>query len=157
MPYMWTTSALGIVLRMFCNRGDAVLTEEYTYPGFISSTLLLGLHTVGIRIVENGLNPEELSRTLRTWDDSKRSRPRVLYTISSGQSPTGATQPLERKNAIYQIAEEYDLIIIEDDPYYFLQTEHNHQTVPNTDATDVYIYNLPPSFLSLDRSGGLSG
>jgi aromatic amino acid aminotransferase I len=148
-----STSALEIVLRMFCNRGATVLTEEYTYPGFISTTLLLDLHTVGIRMDDNGLIPEELARTLRTWDDSKKSRPRALYTIPSGQNPTGATQSLERKKAIYQIAEEYDLIIIEDDPYYFLQTEHNHQTVPNIDAIDSYIYNLPPTFLSLDRSG----
>ena len=148
-----STSAFEIVLRMFCNRGAAVLTEEYTYPGFISSAQLLGLHTVGIRIDDNGLIPEELARILSTWDDSKGSRPRVLYTIPSGQNPTGATQSLERKNAIYQVAEEYDLIIIEDDPYYFLRTEPSHQTVPNTDAIKSYISNLPPTFLSLDCSG----
>jgi aromatic amino acid aminotransferase I len=148
-----STSAFEIVLRMFCNRGAAVFTEEYTYPGFISSTLLLGLHTVGIRMDDDGLITEELARTLRTWDDSKGSRPRFLYTIPSGQNPTGATQSPERKKAIYQIAEEYDLIIIEDDPYYFLRTKHSHQTVPNPDAIDSYISNLPPTFLSLDRSG----
>jgi aromatic amino acid aminotransferase I len=148
-----STSAFEIVLRMFCNRGAAVFTEEYTYPGFISSTLLLGLHTVGIRMDDEGLIPEDLARTLETWDDSKGNRPRVLYTIPSGQNPTGATQSLERKNAIYQIAEEYDLIIIEDDPYYFLRTEHNQETDSDTDAIASYISELPPTFLSLDRSG----
>ncbi|KUJ09038.1 aromatic aminotransferase Aro8 [Mollisia scopiformis] len=145
-----STSALEIALRMFCNRGNAVLTEEYTYPGFISSTQLLGVQTVGIRMDDNGLIPEELARTLRTWDDSTGSRPRVLYTIPSGQNPTGITQSLERKKAIYQVAEEYDLIIIEDDPYYFLQA--THQTMPNTNAIESYISHLPPTFLPLDHS-----
>jgi aromatic amino acid aminotransferase I len=148
-----STSAFEIVLRMFCNRGAAVLAEEYTYPGFISSMQLLGLHTLGIKMDDKGLIPEELARTLMTWDDSKGSRPSVLYTIPSGQNPTGATQSPERKKAIYEVAEEYDLIIIEDDPYYFLQTEHSLQIIPSTCAIESYISGLPQTLLSLDRSG----
>jgi aromatic amino acid aminotransferase I len=148
-----STSAIDIALRMLCNRGAAVFTEEFTYPGFLASAQLLGLHTVGVRMDDSGLIPEELARILRTWDDSKGSRPSVLYLIPSGQNPTGATQSLERKNAIYEVAEEYDLIIIEDDPYYFLQTGHNYQTVSSTDIIGSYISNLSPTFLSLDRSG----
>jgi aromatic amino acid aminotransferase I / 2-aminoadipate transaminase len=148
-----STSAFEIVLRMFCNRGATVLTEEYTYPGFISTTLLLGVHTAGIRMDDKGLIPEELAQTLRTWDDSKGNRPAVLYTIPSGQNPTGATQSLERKSAIYKVAEEYDLIIIEDDPYYFLCTEYHDQATQTLGAVDAYLSNLPPTFLSLDRSG----
>jgi len=102
---------------------------------------------------DNGLIPEELAQTLRTWDDSKEDRPNVLYTIPSGHSPTGATQPLERKKAIHKVAEEYDLIIIEDDPYYFLRTECSHQTAPDSNDIEAYLSSLPQSFLSLDHSG----
>ena len=37
-----------------------------------------------------------------------------------GANPTGVSISLERRQEIYQIARDYDLIIFEDDPYYFL-------------------------------------
>ena len=33
----------------------------------------------------------------------------------------GLTVPLERKRELYAICSEYDVVIIEDDPYYYLQ------------------------------------
>jgi DNA-binding transcriptional MocR family regulator len=47
----------------------------------------------------------------------------MLYLNSTGANPTGLTISTERKKEIYKIACEYDLIILEDDPYYFLHFE----------------------------------
>ena len=159
-----STSALEIALRIFCNRGDTVLTERYTYPGMIEVARLIGVHALGVDTDAEGLVPDHLARILRTWDvESQGHRPKILYTIPSGQNPTGATQSLERKKAIYQVVEEYDLIIIEDDPYYFLRTELwskpkiEHCTNADRDellsGVTAYLASLPPSFLALDRSG----
>ncbi|KAE8308452.1 L-kynurenine/alpha-aminoadipate aminotransferase [Aspergillus transmontanensis] len=114
-----------IAFRILCNRGETVLAERFTYPGAIEGAKLLGLR------------PEALRRTLREWDLSRGSKPRVLYTV-----------PTERRQAIYDIAEEHDLIIIEDDPYYFLSmgAYQPGQKSP-TKTSDL------PSYLSLDRSG----
>ena len=46
---------------------------------------------------------------------------KVLYVNPAGANPTGVSIPLERRQEIYQIAKDFDLIIFEDDPYYFLQ------------------------------------
>ena len=35
--------------------------------------------------------------------------------------PTGTTVPLERRRQLYKVAQEWNLIIIEDDAYYYLQ------------------------------------
>jgi aromatic amino acid aminotransferase I len=142
-----STSALEIALRIFCNRGDAVLTEHYTYPGFIEVAGLMGLATHGVAMDEGGLRPESLREMLHDWDEKLQGaeRPSVLYTIPSGQNPTGATQTHERKQEIYEIAEQFDLVIIEDDPYYFLQLE--------SPTTASFAGNLIPSYLSLDKSG----
>lgn len=159
-----STSALEIALRIFCNRGDTVLTERYTYPGMIEVAHLIGVNPLGVEMDTEGLLPDHLAHILRTWDEGSRgSRPMVLYTIPSGQNPTGATQPLERKQAIYQVAEEYGLVIIEDDPYYYLRTElcpdlkvSNSSTKAVRDdlvATTTYLATLPPSFFALDISG----
>lgn len=41
----------------------------------------------------------------------------------TGANPTGVSISLERRKEIYRIAQDYDLIIFEDDPYYFLSFE----------------------------------
>ncbi|TVY18067.1 Aminotransferase swnA [Lachnellula arida] len=156
-----STSALEIALRIFCNRGDTILTESYTYPGVLEVANLLGVHTFGIEMDPVGLIPDYLERTLRTWDESRGPRPTVLYTIPSGQNPTGVTQSLQRKDSIYRVAEDYDLIVIEDDPYYFLCVDlgldsvqsFNGATRDESAAISGYLASLPSSLLALDKSG----
>lgn len=45
----------------------------------------------------------------------------MLYAVTSGGNPTGVNWSLDRKKAVYHVARAHDLIIIEDDAYYFLQ------------------------------------
>jgi DNA-binding transcriptional MocR family regulator len=46
-----------------------------------------------------------------------------MYVNPSGTNPTGATIPTRRKREIYKIACDYDILILEDDPYYHLRFE----------------------------------
>jgi aromatic amino acid aminotransferase I len=43
------------------------------------------------------------------------------YTIPTGANPSGSSLTLERKKTIYAIAQKHNLLILEDDPYYYLQ------------------------------------
>lgn len=152
-----STSALEIVLRLFCTRGDNILAERYTYPGTVSTALLQGLNKIPITMDEEGLCPADLNRRLEQWDESQGPKPRVLYMIPSGQNPTGTTQSLSRRNAIYDVAEQHDLLILEDDPYYFLHlgviTGTGMKSHTNQDSLEGLLSQLPPSYLSLDVSG----
>lgn len=136
-----STSAIDLVLRMFCNRGDCILTEAFTYPGTLMASRAQGLRTVGIGMDGDGLVPEALDAALRGWDASRGRKPFVLYTIPSGHNPTGVTQSAARKRVIYQVAERHDLLILEDDPYFFLRLGRGGGE------------SLPTSYLSLDTSG----
>ena len=44
-----------------------------------------------------------------------------MYLNPTGTNPTGAVLPLARKRAIYRLACQYDMLILEDDPYYYMQ------------------------------------
>jgi len=116
------TDGISKIADMLLERGDAVLVEEWTYPGSTASILPLGVELVGIKMDGEGLIPDHLEAVLAGWDERKRGapRPRLLYTIPTGQNPTGATMTGERKKRIYEICVEYDVIILEDDPYYHL-------------------------------------
>ncbi|KAF2765522.1 putative aromatic aminotransferase Aro8 [Teratosphaeria nubilosa] len=144
-----TTSALDILFRMLCNRGDSVLCEEFSYSGTIEAAAPLGIRLVGLKMDDEGLIPEVLETTLRDWVTARDGvKPRVLYTIPTGQNPTATTQSLARRKAIYAVAERHDLLIIEDDPYHFLQL-----SLPGKITTKQYLSSLPTSYLSLDTSG----
>lgn len=153
-----TTSAIDIAFRILCNPGDTVLVEKYTYPGTIASARAKGLKTLGIEMDDEGLLPEDLDQKLQNWDHARGRKPFVLYVIPTGQNPTGTTQSLQRRRAIYDVAERNDLYILEDDPYYFLQMEHAPSGSMNQQRSGVaeaeeYVKSLPASYLSMDTSG----
>lgn len=104
--------------------GSSILIEAPTYPGSLAYLEPIGCRLVTVPTDGDGLIPEELERTLRNWDEAMEGpRPRVLYTIPTGCNPTGASLTLERRQRLYEIARhpDNDLLILEDDPYYFLQ------------------------------------
>lgn len=47
----------------------------------------------------------------------------MYSTVPTGSNPTGASSGPERKLEILKLAHEHDLLILEDDPYYFLASE----------------------------------
>ncbi|KAJ5662184.1 Aromatic amino acid aminotransferase [Penicillium maclennaniae] len=137
--YAWDTA-----LRLFCERGDYIMLEEYTFASAAETAWPLGLKAAAIAIDEQGLIPEAMDDLLSNWDEKTRGarKPFVLYTIPTGQNPTGATQSAERRKAVYKVAQKHDVIIVEDEPYYFLQMQPYE-----------FIKSLVPSFLSLDVDG----
>ncbi|KNB20632.1 hypothetical protein FOXG_17604 [Fusarium oxysporum f. sp. lycopersici 4287] len=149
-----TTSAMEIAFRLFCNPGDTILMESHTYTGTLSAALAQGLKIQGVAMDELGLVSEDLNHKLENWDSTKGPKPSVLYMIPCGQNPTGSTQSLERRQAIYRVAEAHDLYIFEDDPYYLIQLGKNssEDSDKGLDADD-YLRSLPASYLSLDVSG----
>ncbi|CAG8928424.1 unnamed protein product [Penicillium salamii] len=157
-----STAAFEVAFRVLCDRGDTILMEEYSYPGALDAAAMMGVKLHGIPMDAQGPRPEELERILSTWDEyaSQSRKPRVFYTVPTGQNPTGVTQTLERKRAIYDIAERHNLIIIEDDPYYFLRLKLNHDTPcnDNTGPGDTvgqsnFLSSSIPSYLAIDQTG----
>lgn len=148
-----TTSAIEITFRMLCNPGEVILAEKYTYSGTITAAQGLGFSIQGIETDDEGLLPGHLEEVLDNWNCTRGRKPHVLYTIPTGQNPTGATQSLERRLSIYQVAEKHDLILVEDDPYYLVSLDQ--QDVGDKDSTglDSYLTCLSRSYLSMDESG----
>ncbi|KAJ5717280.1 hypothetical protein N7488_002926 [Penicillium malachiteum] len=143
-----TTSAMEIAFRIFCNKGEIILSEKYTYPGAVEAVNLVGARMQAVDLDTEGASAMHLKEILDKWDLARGPKPTVFYTIPCGQNPTGTTQSLKRRRRILEIAEEHDLIIIEDDPYYLLRPGLcSEAAVPDTLAGGV------PSYLSLDTSG----
>jgi kynurenine/2-aminoadipate aminotransferase len=111
--------------------GDSVLVETPLYTGTSAALRPMKCELLEVAIDGDGIIPEDLERVLK---NNKGKKIKFLYTVPTGQNPSGATLTAERKKAIYKLACEYDFLILEDDPYYYLAFEGV----------------LPTSFLSLD-------
>jgi kynurenine/2-aminoadipate aminotransferase len=117
---------------------DIIFLEAPTYSGALSFLQAYGARMAPVRIDEHGLIPSELETVLeKELGSGKSHRRRVLYTIPTAQNPSGATLAQSRRQEIYELAQRYDLIILEDDPYWFVH--------PNRNNFD--------SFLALDSDG----
>lgn len=156
------TSALDMALRMFTQPGDYVLSDEYTFATAVETAKPMGVQFVGVKMDKEGLQPESLRKTLEGWvpkEHGNSRKPFLLYLIPTGQNPTGATQSLERRREIYQVAQEYDLIILEDDPYFFMQldlynpTETADSAARGLQAPERLLEMMVPSYLSIDTDG----
>ena len=154
-----STSALEQTYRMFCERGDFILTEEYTFASAVETAAPLGVRAVGIKMDDEGLLPDSMDEILSSWDVKARGarKPFLLYTVPSGQNPTGATQGVTRRREIYKVAQKHDVYIIEDEPYYFLQmqpyTGSNAPDVPPPANNEEFLKALIPTYLSMDIDG----
>ncbi|KAM5234770.1 kynurenine/alpha-aminoadipate aminotransferase, mitochondrial-like [Hipposideros larvatus] len=130
------------VFEMIINRGDNILLNEPVYSGALETLLPLGCNIINVPSDGYGIIPDSLREVLSRWkpEDSKdpqNNTPKLLYTVPNGSNPTGNSLTSSRKKEIYELARKYDFLIIEDDPYYFLQ------------------FNKPwtPTFLSMDVDG----
>lgn len=85
----------------------------------------------------------------------------VLFRV--GQNPTGVTIPVSRRREIYRLCRVHDIIIIEDDPYWYLQypsamkpespLAQLQDLVPKVKSGFPFLDSLIPSYLSIDADG----
>lgn len=152
-----STSALDVTLRLLTQPGEYIISEEYAFATAVETAAPMGVKVAGVAMDEQGLLPSALDELLTHWDEKKRgaARPKILYTVPSGQNPTGATQGVERRQEIYKVCQKHDLYIIEDEPYYFLQMPaySPNQTEPSSLSHNEFLKGLIPSLLSMDVDG----
>jgi DNA-binding transcriptional MocR family regulator len=119
-----TQQGLDLVARTLFAPGDVVFVEEYSYIAALDIFEQYGVQLRPVPLDEDGLRVEELERVL----GARQGRPRFLYTVSTGQSPTGAVLPLERRRRLLEAAERCNLLILEDDP--FTDLAYDWETLP---------------------------
>jgi len=126
--------ALELITSLFLDRGDTIVMEEFSYPVMSESIALpKGYRALAVPMDDEGIIPSGLSRVLRdAWESSMlpggAPRPKLLYTIPTGHNPTGCTTTYERRREVYELCRRFDVWIMEDDPYHYLQWRENNAT-----------------------------
>ncbi len=97
--------------------GDLVLCEELTYPNLRSLANLLQFRLRGVAMDDDGIIPEMLENLCRTQS------PRAIYLMPTLHNPLCSTMSLQRRIEIAEILRKYDLLLIEDGIYHFLDPD----------------------------------
>ena len=141
--------------------GDTLLVDELDFS-FSTSQLCawVGAKQLHLEALPLGGGEGEYALALRTRLESWASThpglrfPKMLFTIPAFQNPTCRSRSPSEMQAVYRVCSDFDLILVEDDPYRFLKFGE-----PLDADADVPGYTgaqgggLPPSFLSLDTDG----
>jgi 2-aminoadipate transaminase len=113
---------LDLVTKIFCDPGDTVLVESPSYVGALGVFRSYQCNVVHVAMDQEGLNPQALREALVTARASD-SPVKLIYTIPSFHNPAGLTQSSQRRQEILAIAQEFNVPILEDDPYGLLGFE----------------------------------
>ena len=117
LPVTGSTQAMDLLSKALIDPGDTVLVEDPSFLGNLQCLKLYQANLVTVRSDENGLLVDDLEEKIR------RYHPKMLYTIPTFQNPSGKTLPEDRRKAVAQLANQYGMIVAEDDPYRDLRYE----------------------------------
>ncbi|MGY6211195.1 aminotransferase-like domain-containing protein [Cytobacillus firmus] len=102
--------ALDLLISLpFPNKKNEICVEQPTHFSFIDSITSRGLKPIGIEVNQNGIDLNNLEKVFR-----ERSV-KFFYTVSRFQNPTGCSYSNQEKKHIVELAQKYDVCIIEDD------------------------------------------
>ncbi len=118
--------ALDLLGRVLIDPGDYIITESPTYLAAIQAFRIYEPRIVGVPMDGEGIIIEELERRIREIREGG-GRIKFIYVIPTGQNPTGITMSMERRKALLEVASEYDLLVIEDDPYGYIYFGNDSQ------------------------------
>jgi 2-aminoadipate transaminase len=110
---------LDLVSRVLLDPGDIVMVELPSYIGGLIALHNAQAEMVGVRQDDRGLVVEELREKIKGLINEGR-RVKCIYTIPNFQNPSGVTLAAERRRELVELAEEFELLIIEDDAYFDL-------------------------------------
>lgn len=120
---------ISLFTQTMINRGDVVVCEEPSFIGALNAFRSFGAQLKGVPMDEEGMRMDKLEEVLSTTENVK-----FIYVIPTFQNPSGRTMTLERRKQLLEIAKKYDVLILEDNPYFELRYEG--EPVPTVKSMD---------------------
>jgi len=124
---------LDLVAKVFLDEGDAVLCEGPTYAGALNAFAAYRPRIIHVPMDRAGMMPVPAREALKKAR-KQGIRVKFIYTVPNFQNPTGVTLTADRRRELLEIAREYDLIILEDNPYGMLRFDG--QALPSIAALE---------------------
>ncbi|WP_293698324.1 PLP-dependent aminotransferase family protein [uncultured Agrococcus sp.] len=114
---------LDIACKLFVNPGDVVIVEGPTYTNANATALSYGARLLEAPTDNHGLVVDALPDLVRFAG----ATPKLIYCIPNFQNPSGTTMPAHRRERLLELAERWNAVIVDDDPYGVLRFEGERQ------------------------------
>ena len=131
-----SSQGLDLACRLFLDPGDVVLVGLPSYFGATATITSQGGINFGVPLDGDGIRTDLLEDAIEGLRHKGR-RVKAVYVIPNFQNPSGVTLSLGRRRQLIDLAERFQFMIFEDDPYGELRFEGEHL----------------PSLAALDESG----
>ena len=102
---------INLTCQVYIDPGDIILVESPTFVHCAEIFAMFEANCIGVKTDDDGMDPVDLEEKI------KALHPKMIYVIPTFQNPGGITLSLERRKRIAQLAAEYDVLVLEDDPY----------------------------------------
>lgn len=106
------TQVMDLMTKVLCNEGDTVICEDPSFIGSLNCFRSYGCKLCGVPVEADGMDVNALEEALKTEKNVK-----FIYTIPNFQNPSGATMSLAKRKRLYELARQYGVMILEDNPY----------------------------------------
>ncbi|MEO5843018.1 MAG: PLP-dependent aminotransferase family protein [Acidimicrobiales bacterium] len=111
-----SSGALSLLAVALIDPGDVVLCEALTYPGVMATFRQMGARIVPVPVDADGISPGELASILAQLR-AEGARIKMIYIIATCQSPTGTVLSEQRRHELIEIADRFDILIVQDATY----------------------------------------
>ncbi len=106
------TQGMDLLCHVLCNEGDTVICEDPSFIGSLNAFRSFNANLVGIPMESDGMDIAKLEEAL-----NREKNVKLIYIITNFQNPTGFTTSWEKRKAIYELAKQHGVVIVEDNPY----------------------------------------
>jgi 2-aminoadipate transaminase len=103
---------MDIAAKSFLNEHDVLICEAPSFVGALNTFRSYNTELVGVTVQPDGMDMDELEEKLIAHPNAK-----LIYTIPNFQNPSGVTMSLKKRRRLYELALQYNCLIIEDNPY----------------------------------------
>lgn len=112
-----TQQAIDLIVQAVLSEGDLLVTESPTYLGMIDIVRTRRVQIRGICMDEDGIRLDVLENFIID------NHPKLIYVMPTFQNPTGKVMPLHRRRQLINLANEYNVPILEDGVYHEFRYE----------------------------------
>jgi 2-aminoadipate transaminase len=132
--------ALDVISRVFIDAEDVVVVGSPTYLQALSAFRQFHPEIRTAAIDADGMDPNALEAELRKLGSEGKAA-KLLYMVPSFQNPTSTMLTVERRRRVLELAEEYDFLVVEDNPYGYISFDQPMPTpIAGMDESGRVIY-----------------
>ncbi|MEV7996314.1 PLP-dependent aminotransferase family protein [Streptomyces sp. NPDC086077] len=118
---------------------DVLLAVEPSYVGVYGAAQLADMTVLPVADSPDGIDLDDLKAVV-IRARSSGLRPRACYVIPEFSNPSGVSLTVEARKRLLRLAEQYEFLLLEDNPYGLLGVDDKPRTLKSTDDAGVVVY-----------------